>query len=130
MSTQAEHSEWLEKAWRFAHVLTGCTEGARRAFQETVEEVRRHPHGDEEDRVAGLFFTVLRRRCLKFPARNELSGNVGILHSLMEPGRSALTLLCLNALSARDIQRVLDVDPRRLAEVLEQARQALRSPTP
>jgi hypothetical protein len=125
MSTQAEHSEWLEKAWRFAHVLTGCTDGANRAFGEALEEVRRHPHGDDEDRVANLFFTILRRRCLKFPARNELPGNVAVLHGLMEPGRSALTLLCLNALPAREIQRVLDVDARKLADVLEQARLAL-----
>ena len=125
MNEQAEHSDWLEKAWRFAHVLTGCTEGASRAFGETVEEVRRHPHGDDEDRVASLFFTLLRRRCLKFPARNELPGNAGVLHGVIEPGRSALALLCLNALPAREIQRVLDIDARKLADALEQARTAL-----
>jgi DNA-directed RNA polymerase specialized sigma24 family protein len=127
MNEQAEHSDWLEKAWRFAHVLTGCTEGANRTFDETLEDVRRHPHGDDEDRVASLFLTLLRRRCLKFPARNELPAPVAALHGLLEPGRSALTLLCLNALSAREIQRVLDIDARKLAEVLEQARRALNS---
>jgi DNA-directed RNA polymerase specialized sigma24 family protein len=127
MSDQPEHSDWLEKAWRFAHVLTGCTEGAARTFGETLEEVRRHPHGDDEDRVASLFFTILRRRCLKYPARNELPGNAGVLHGLIEPGRSALTLLCLNALPAREIQRVLDIDVRKLADALEKARLALRT---
>lgn len=125
MSERAEHSDWLEKAWRFAHVLTGCTEGASRAFEETVGEVRRHPHAEDEDRVASLFFTILRRRCLKFPARNELPGNMATLHTLLEPNRSALTLLCLNALSAPEIQRVLDIDARKLAEALEKARVAL-----
>lgn len=127
MNDQAEHSDWLEKAWRFAHVLTGCTEGATRTFEETLEEVRRHPHGDDEDRVANLFFTILRRRCLKYPARNELPGNVAALHGVLEPGRSALTLLCLNALPAREIQRVLDIDARKLSDALEQARRALSS---
>jgi hypothetical protein len=125
MSERAEHSDWLEKAWRFAYVLTGCTEGASSTFGETLAEVSRHPHADEEERVASLFFKVLRRRCLKFPARNELQGNAVALHALVEPSRSALTLLCLNALPAREIQRVLDIDARALAEALEKARTTL-----
>jgi hypothetical protein len=127
MSAPAVHPDLLENAWRFAHVLTGCAEGASRVIDETLEEVRRHPHGDDEDRLAILFYTVLRRRSLKFPARNELSGRLAGLHGLLEPGRSALTLLCLNALPARELERTLTLDHRSLAEALEQARAALRA---
>jgi hypothetical protein len=35
--------------------------------------------------------------------------------------------LCLNALPAREIQRVLDIDARKLADALEKARHALRT---
>jgi len=127
MSDPAEHSHLLENAWRFAHVLTGCTEGANRAFDEALGEVRRHPHAEDEDRIARLFLTTLRRRCLKFPARCELTGRAAGLHRLLEPGRSALTLLCLNALSAREMERVLSINAKALADALEQARAAVRA---
>ena len=125
MSDPAMPSHLLENAWRFAHVLTGCAEGAARAFDESLEEVRRHPHADDEDRMARLFFNTLRRRCLKFPARCELAGRVADLHRLPEPGRSALVLLCLNILPASEMERVLNLDGRTLSASLEQARSAL-----
>jgi DNA-directed RNA polymerase specialized sigma24 family protein len=127
MSVPAVQPDLLENAWRFAHVLTGCAEGASRAFDEALAEIRRHPHVDEEDRFATLFFTILRRRCLKFPARNELAGRMAVLHTVPEPGRSALTLLCLNVLSSRELARVLSLESRALAETLEQSRASLRA---
>ena len=129
MSEPSELTHLLERAWRFAHVLTGCAEGAAAAFDGAVDDVRRHPHGDDDERLARLFLTNLRRRCLKFPARNELGGRPAALHGLPEPGRSALTLLCLNLLPAREIERVLDVDARTLGEALERGRAALASRT-
>jgi hypothetical protein len=112
----------LEAAWRFARVLTGCSEGAGRTFDDALAELRRHPHADEEDRRAVLFLTILRRRALKFPARNELSGRLAELHAVPEPGRSALTLLCLNLLTRQDLGRTLHLEERPLAAALEQAR--------
>jgi hypothetical protein len=127
MSVPAVQPDLLESAWRFAHVLTGCSEGASRAFDEALTEIRRHPHVDDEDRFATLFFTILRRRCLKFAARNELTGRTADLHRLTEPGRSALVLLCLNVLPARELARVLSLEARMLADALEQSRAALRT---
>ena len=120
--------EWvfLETAWRFAFLLTGCREGTSKVFKDSVEELLRHPHPGDLDRARQLFFEVVRRRSLDFPARCELQGTAAKLHELPEPGRSALALLYLDALPAVDIQRVLNIDERLLPEAMDNARAALR----
>ena len=126
MSDLPEEWVFLETAWRFAYLLTGCREGTSKAFKDSIEELLRHPHPGDLERTRQLFFTVLRRRSLKFPARCELEGTAAKLHELAEPGRSALALLYLGALPAVDIQRVLSIDERLLAEAMDKARSALR----
>jgi hypothetical protein len=117
---------FVETAWRFALLLTGCHEGTSKVFKDSVEELLRHPHPGDLERTRQLFFTVVRRRSLRFPARCELNGTAAKLHELAEPGRSALALLYLGALPASDIQRVLNIDERGLADVVDKARSALR----
>lgn len=72
------------------------------------------------------FSSSVRRRSLKFPARCELEGTAAKLHKLPEPGRSALALLYLGALPASDIQCVLNLDERLLADAVDKTRSALR----
>ena len=126
MSDFPEEWIFLETAWRFAFLLTGCREGTSRVFKDSVEELLRHPHPGDLERTRRLLFTVVRRRGMKFPARSELGGTAAKLHELSEPGRSALALLLLDALPAVDIQRVLDIDDRLLAEAVDKARAELR----
>jgi hypothetical protein len=126
MSDLPEEWVFLETAWRFAFLLTGCHEGASKAFKDSVEELLRHPHPGDLDRTRRLFFTAVRRRSLKFPARCELEGTAANLHALPEPGRSALVLLYLDALPTDDIECVLNVGERLLAEVMDKTRSALR----
>jgi hypothetical protein len=126
MSDFPEEWVFLKTAWRFAFLLTGCREGTSKVFKDSVEELLRHPHPGDLERARQLFFTVVRRRGLKFPARCELQGTAAKLHELPEPGRSALALLYLDALPAVDIQRVLNIDGRLLAEAMDKARSALR----
>jgi hypothetical protein len=126
MSDLPEEWVFLETAWRFAFLLTGCHEGASKAFKDSVDELLRHPHPGDSDRTRRLFFTAVRRRSLKFPARCELEGTAEKLHALPEPGRSALALLYLDALPADDIECVLNVDERLLAEAMDKSRSALR----
>jgi hypothetical protein len=126
MSDLPEEWNFLKTAWRFAFLLTGCHEGTSKAFKDSVEELLRHPHPGDLERTRQLFFTVVRRRSLKCPARCELEGTAAKLHELPEPGRSALALLYLDALPAVDIQRVLNIDERLLAEAMDKARCALR----
>ncbi len=126
MSDVPEEWEFVETAWRFALLLTGCHEGTSTVFKDSVEELLRHPHPGDLERIRQLFFTVVWRRSLRFPARCELEGIAAKLHQLSEPGRSALALLYLDALPAADIQRVLNIDERLLAVALDQARCALR----
>jgi hypothetical protein len=126
MSDLPEEWNFLKTAWRFAFLLTGCHEGTSKAFKDSVEELLRHPHPGDLERTRQLFFAVVRRRSLKCPARCELEGTAAKLHELPEPGRSALALLYLDALAAVDIQRVLNIDERLLADAMDKARCALR----
>jgi hypothetical protein len=120
--------EWifLETAWRFSLLLTGCREGTSKVFKDSVDELLRHPHPGDLERTRQLFFTIVRRRSLKFPARCELEGTAAKLHKLPEPGRSALALLYLDALPASDIHCVLNLDERLLADAMNKTRSALR----
>jgi DNA-directed RNA polymerase specialized sigma24 family protein len=117
---------FLETAWRFALLLTGCFEGTSKVFKDSVDELLRHPHPGDAERTQQLFFTIIRRRSLKFPARCELDGTAAKLHKLPEPGRSALALLYLDALSASEVQSVVNLDERLLADAVDKTRVALR----
>jgi hypothetical protein len=100
--------------------LTGCREGAQAAFKEAVAEIHRHPHAEEHERAVRLFYSTLRRRCLRFPARNELGATLTSLHQIAEPARSVVVLEGLKALPEADIQRVLEIDAKTLAKLREQ----------
>ncbi len=117
---------FLETAWRFALLLTGCYEGTSKVFKDSVDELLRHPHPGDLERTKQLLFTIVRRRSLKFPARCELDGTPAKLHKLPEPGRSALALLYLDALPSPDIQCVVNLDERLLADAVDKTRSALR----
>jgi hypothetical protein len=117
---------FLETAWRFALLLTGCYEGTSKVFKDSVDELLRHPHPGDLERTKQLLFTIVRRRSLKFPARCELDGTAAKLHKLPEPGRSVLALLYLDALPAPDIQCVVNLDERLLADAVDKTRSALR----
>lgn len=124
-STQDE-LEMLEVAWRLAFLLTGCREGASTVLRAAVDEILRHPSADAPARRKRLLLSTVRRRSLRCPARCELSGTLAKLHALKEPGRSALALLCLNALPSEEIQRLLDFDGAMLAHELQTARDLLK----
>lgn len=123
-------TEWayLDTAWRFAWLLTGCEEGASRVFHETVEEISRHPHPGDHDRTKRLFFSALRRRSLKYPARCDLSGTAAALHRAIEPGRSAVALLDLKAFSEADAERILALDHRAFTAAVEKVQPNLPAP--
>ncbi len=122
MSEVPEEWQFLKTAWRFALVLTGCREGAGKVIKETATEVASHPQPGDLNRTRHLFYTALRRRALKYPARNELTGTVGKFHTVSEPARSALALLYLDALSPGEIAKILELDQRGLADTLDRAR--------
>jgi hypothetical protein len=126
MNDIPEDLVFLETAWRFALLLTGCFEGTSKVFKDSVDELLRHPHPGDAERTKQLFFTIIRRRSLKFPARCELDGTAAKLHKLPEPGRSALALLYLDALSASEVQSVVNLDERLLADTVDKTRVALR----
>lgn len=121
-------AEWtfLSTGWRLALILTGGREGASKAFRETVEEVKHHPNAGDHHRLEILFFSTLRRRCLRIPASSELTDLPLRLHQLEEPGRSALALVWLNALSINDLHRAVGVEDSILADAVEKARAQLR----
>ncbi len=124
-------AEWifLSTGWRLALILTGSQKGASRAFRDTVAEVSRHPNAGDHHRLEILFFSALRRRCLRVPASNTLSGLVSALHQQPEPGRSTLALTWLNALPASELHRVVEVDGHPLSSALEKTREQLQPAT-
>jgi hypothetical protein len=130
MSDLPEEWVFLESAWRFALLLTGCHEGASKIFKDSVDELLRHPHPGDLERTRQLLFMIVRRRGLKYPARSELDGTPARLHGIAEPGRSALALLYLGNFPADDIQRVLNINERLLAEAIDAARSGLREERP
>lgn len=109
MSEAAQKCPSLVTAWRVAYILTGCQEGATKVIQESIDELLQHPGVHDRHRLEMLFYSILRRRCLRFPARCELTGPLAELHALAEPDRSARVLLELNALDAEEIQHLLNV---------------------
>jgi len=123
-------AEWtfLSTGWRLALILTGGREGASKAFREAVEEVRHHPNAGDHHRLEILFFSALRRRCLRIPANNELTDLPSRLHRLEEPGRSVLAMTWLNAMSISDLHRVIGLDDAVLADAADKARAQLREP--
>jgi len=114
--------EWsfLKSAWRFAHVLTGCHDGAARVFQDSLEELSRHPDADEPDRARPLLFSIVRKRSLRFPARCELPDSLAPVHRELEPGRSARVLLALDVLPREGLEHMLGVDSRTVADAAKQ----------
>ena len=129
MSDVPDRWGFLQAAWRFASVLTGGPQGAAKVFQESVQEILRHPDLANPERTMLLFYSILRRRALKYPAACEHKGLTANLHKLNEPGRSALTLIYLDAMPAERIQRLLHLTERQLADNLGDARTALRQQT-
>jgi len=121
MSDVRAEGSFLTNAWRFAHVLTGCPEGASKVFKDSLEELLRHPNADETDRARPLLLSIVRKRSLKFPARCELPPALAPLYSLLEPDRSALVLLSLDALPPENLPQLLGVDPRFIADLAKQA---------
>lgn len=124
-------AEWtfLATGWRLALILTGSHEGASRAFRDTVTEVGRHPNAGDQHRLEILFFSTLRRRCLRVPATNTLPGLAGTLHKQAEPGRSAIALIWLNALPENELHRVVEVEGHALALALEKTREQIQPAT-
>lgn len=125
MNVGPEEKDFLRSAWRLALVLTGRREGAAKVFQDSVDEILRHPQAEDEQRAKNLLFATVRRRSLRFPARCELTGSVAQLHRQLEPGRSALVLTGLeDAISADSLPHLLEIDKKSLDASVAQARAA------
>lgn len=120
MSELPEQWAFLPTGWKVAFIFTGCRAGATRIFQETIEELLRHPGAGNPHRARLLFFAALRRRALRYPAVCELEGLTAVLHRMAEPARSAFTLAFLKAVNEDELEHVLELGARQVAE--EEAR--------
>ena len=127
MSEAPEQWAFLSTGWRVAYTWAGCREGASKIFNDTVAEVLHHPGDGDLRTTITLFYTVLRKRALRYPARCELTGLAANLHGQPEPGRSAWTLLLLEALPSEDVEQILGLDQRRLAEAVQKSQDLLKA---
>lgn len=145
----ADRDPWEQSLHRFARILLGSEDAARRLTLEVIETAiaRRASLGDGE-RLGLFLFQETRRRALKqkpapaaalsgdgelpaaasevvaaaAPARVEAA-----LHALPEPGRSGLALLLLDALEADVVARLLGLGAAEFAAALHGARRALHA---
>lgn len=140
---------WQVHLYQFAVVLSGDEERARKVVMETLDAsvARRAAHIDAERIVTGQF-QVVRRRLLKEVPQNgraqsradavtlppealECLGStdrgtlLARLHALAEPGRTALTLLALDAMEGDEVARLLDLRREELGDIAHEARTSL-----
>lgn len=102
MSSSHSFRKVFEDGYQMAFVMTGSGEGAENVVREAAAEVAVHPAPGGEERASKLFFSSVRRRALRYPARCELDGVLAKLHAAPEPQRSAVLLVEIGGLSAGD----------------------------
>jgi DNA-directed RNA polymerase specialized sigma24 family protein len=138
----ADRDAWEQRLYRFARVLLRDEAAARALVLEILESAARKSVPADLDELVVRQFQEVRRRALKLrsagsviAARGELPDGATAhvqrmdagaletaLNALLEPGRSALTLLALDAMDADRIAKVLELAPEDFAEVLHAAR--------
>ncbi len=142
-----DRDPWEQPLYRFAAVLLADPGHARAVVLETLEAaIARPPACADADRLAMHLFREVRRRALALepapddpdstsrdlPADAEVTVKfaspvriAAALHSLAEPGRSALALLLLDELESDLVAKLLDLDRAEFAAALTGARAAL-----
>ncbi len=117
MSEELHENEDVRVGYLLSWVLTGTEDGAGKSVREAIQEVTSHPAACDGHKRRQLFLSAVRRRSLKFPARNELPDPLRSLHGTPEPGRSvfALQQLLKNAESS-EAASLLGLDVRSASE--------------
>ncbi len=92
MIEELRENEDLRVAYLLSWTLTGTEEGAGKSMCEAIKEVASHPAASDHQKRRQLLLSAVRRRSLKFPARNELPESLRELHMTPEPGRSVFAL--------------------------------------
>jgi DNA-directed RNA polymerase specialized sigma24 family protein len=138
----ADRDAWEQRLYRFARVLLRDEAAARALVLETLENAAKKTVPADHDELVMRQFQEVRRRALKqrsvgsvIAARGELPDEAiaraqqvdagaleAALNALPEPGRSALTLLALDAMDADRIAKMLELAPEDFAEALHAAR--------
>jgi DNA-directed RNA polymerase specialized sigma24 family protein len=138
----ADRDAWEQRLYRFARVLLRDEAAARALVLETLESAAKKSVPADLDELVMRQFQELRRRALKqrsagivIATRGELPDEAiarvqqvnadaleAVLNTLPEPGRSALTLLALDAMDADRIAKMLELAPEDFAEALHAAR--------
>lgn len=126
--------EWrfLPDAWSYAVILTGSPQSATDLVTSTLNSVAaRHDILGNKHRRR-VFFATLFRETQKNPRKDspdpDLSDDILKLHSLPEPGRSALALCHMGLFPIDQIADIVGKNERDLPELLVATRAALTSP--
>ncbi len=126
--------EWrfLPDAWSYAVILTGSPQSPTDLVTNTLNSVAtRHDILGNKHRRR-VFFATLFREAQKNPRREspepDLSDDILKLHSLPEPGRSAIALCHMGLFPIDQIADIVGKNERDLPELLVATRAALTSP--
>jgi len=126
MIEELRENDDLRLGYLLSWALTGTEEGAGKSVREAIQEVASHPSASNHHKRRQLFLTAVRRRSLKFPARNELPEPLGDLHLTPEPGRSVFALQqLLKDKKTAEAASLLGLDARSAGEAAEKIRETL-----
>lgn len=123
--------EWsfLPKAWKFALVLTGREAAASSLVSAALRAVAKRSDLHEAERTKRVLFSIL---CREGAKATQVTGPetaaeqaTFFLHQLPEPGRQAITLLCLGLFSGEQLAGLLGKSEPELARCLGEARERL-----
>ncbi|MEX1119614.1 MAG: hypothetical protein WEB60_12560 [Terrimicrobiaceae bacterium] len=130
MMEEIRENEDVRVGYLLSWVLTGTEEGAGKSVCEAIQEVASHPAASDHHKRYQLFLSVVRRRSLKFPARDELPEALRELHKSPEPGRSVLALQeLLQGKEQSGAAALVGLDPRSATEAAQKLKETLAEPS-
>jgi DNA-directed RNA polymerase specialized sigma24 family protein len=133
MSCKTDEWPFLDDAWKYALVLTGREADALESVRATLALLARRTDAADPAREKRILFSSIYRSAKPTTPASEppsaAEQAVDPLHNLPEPGRSALTLLCLGLFSGEELAGVLGEPLPDLARALGDARHTLAAPS-
>jgi hypothetical protein len=121
--------EWrfLRSGWIYALVLTGRESAATEMVSKSLQSLVERNDLVGSTRRRRLFFAMLFREGQKIPRITEVAetnpARLACLHSLSEPGRSALALLHLRLFDLDQIAVIIGTTEKELPAILTTARE-------
>lgn len=134
MSSVSHDWSFLPAAWKYALVLGGRESAATALLTGALTEISKRSDVWDSARMRRLLLSTIHREGSKTARVGDPASpaerSAFIFHGMAEPGRSAITLLCLGLFSGEHLAGLLGLGERELAGILQQARESLSTTLP